>query len=115
MGEVDRLVTQTALAIRDADELEVAASVLDAALRAAKAEVWQPFETAPKEWNEILVVYTKCKPRVYELVYFNTVHKYWMCKGEPRLNLERSECYWMPISNFDDARAAQIEEGEDLK
>ena len=41
MGEVDRLVTQTALAIRDADELEVAASVLDAALRAAKAEVWR--------------------------------------------------------------------------
>jgi len=38
-----------------------------------------------------------------------------MCKGEPRLNLERSECYWMPIFNFDDARAAQIEEGEDLK
>ena len=38
MGEVDRLVTQTALAIRDADELEVAASVLDAALRAAKME-----------------------------------------------------------------------------
>ena len=38
MGEVDRLVTQTALAIRDADELEVAASVLDAALRRAKAE-----------------------------------------------------------------------------
>ena len=84
----------------------------DAALRRAKAEGWQPFETAPKEWNEILVVYTKCKPRVYELVYFNTVHKYWMCKGELRLNLERSECYWMPISNFDDARAAKIEEGE---
>ena len=41
MGEVDRLVTQTALAIRDADELEVAASVLDAALRRAKAEVWR--------------------------------------------------------------------------
>ena len=38
MGEVNRLVTQTALAIRDADELEVAASVLDAALRAAKME-----------------------------------------------------------------------------
>ena len=39
MGEADRLVTQTALAIRDADELEVAESVLDAALRRAKAEV----------------------------------------------------------------------------
>ena len=38
MGEVDRLVTQTALAIRDADELEVAASVLAAALRHAKGE-----------------------------------------------------------------------------
>jgi len=44
MGEVDRLVTQTALAIRDADELEVAASVLDAALRRAKAEVWREAE-----------------------------------------------------------------------
>ena len=38
MGEVNGLVTQTALAIRDADELEVAASVLAAALRRAKAE-----------------------------------------------------------------------------
>jgi len=38
MGEADRLVTQTALAIRDADELEVAESVLDAALRRAKAD-----------------------------------------------------------------------------
>ena len=38
MREVDRLGTQTALAIRDADELEVAASVHDAALRRAKAE-----------------------------------------------------------------------------
>ena len=41
MGEVDRLVTQTALAIRDEDELEAAASLLDAALRRAKAEVWR--------------------------------------------------------------------------
>lgn len=38
MGEVNRLVTQTAFAIRDEDELEVAAFILDAALRRAKAE-----------------------------------------------------------------------------
>ena len=49
MGEVDRLVTQTALAIRDADELEVAASVLDAALRAAKAEVWREAATLHRQ------------------------------------------------------------------
>jgi len=49
MGEVDRLVTQTALAIRDADELEVAASVLDAALRAAKAEVWREAATVHRQ------------------------------------------------------------------
>lgn len=41
MGEVNGLVTQTALAIRDEDELEVAASILDAALRRAKAEGWR--------------------------------------------------------------------------
>ncbi len=41
MGEVNGRVTQTALAIRDEDELEAAASILDAALRAAKAEVWR--------------------------------------------------------------------------
>ena len=45
MREVDRLVTQTALAIRDADELEVAASILDAALRRAKAEGIRMVET----------------------------------------------------------------------
>jgi len=49
MGEVDRLVTQTALAIRDADELEVAASVLDATLRRAKAEVWREAATVHRQ------------------------------------------------------------------
>ena len=49
MGEVDRLVTQTALAIRDADELEVAASVLAAALRRAKAEVWREAATVHRQ------------------------------------------------------------------
>ena len=38
MGEVNGWVTQTALAIRDEDELEAAASLLDAALQRAKAE-----------------------------------------------------------------------------
>ena len=45
MGEVNGLVTQTALAIRDEDELEVAASILDAALRRAKAEGIRMVET----------------------------------------------------------------------
>ena len=45
MVEINRLVTQTALAIRDADELEVAASVLDDALRRAKAEGIRMVET----------------------------------------------------------------------
>ena len=45
MGEVNGWVTHTALAIRDEDELEVAASMLDAALRRAKAEVWREAAT----------------------------------------------------------------------
>lgn len=44
MGEVNGWVTHTALAIRDEDELEVAASLLDAALRRAKAEVWRDMQ-----------------------------------------------------------------------
>jgi hypothetical protein len=53
MGGVDRLVTQTALAIRDADELEVAASVLDAALRRAKVEgVGETIESVTQWANE---------------------------------------------------------------
>jgi hypothetical protein len=45
MREVSGLVTQTALAIRDEDELEVAASILDAALRRAKADGIRMVET----------------------------------------------------------------------
>ena len=45
MWEVSGLVTQTALAIRDEDELEAAASILDAALRRAKAEGIRMVET----------------------------------------------------------------------
>ena len=45
MGEVNGWVTHTALAIRDEDELEVAASLLDAALRRAKAEGIRMVET----------------------------------------------------------------------
>ena len=67
MGEVDRLVTQTALAIRDADELEVAASVLDAALRRAKAEGWR--EASEIAWNGkgVLAVYDECRARAAQI------------------------------------------------
>ena len=82
MGEVDRLVTQTALAIRDADELEVAASILDAAMRRAKAEGLREAskmadEYGAEEWSNTCVQ-----------------------DGMARLSLRL------------DARAAQIEEGE---
>ena len=49
MGDVNGRVTQTALAIRDEDELEAAASLLDAALRRAKAEVWREAATVHRQ------------------------------------------------------------------
>ena len=95
MGEADRLVTQTALAIRDADELEVAASVLDAALRRAKAE----------GWREAIVGVTNLKAD--------------MENGVPpseRMGFSRAcnEIIGYSKSRLAelDARAAQIEEGE---
>jgi len=88
MGEVDRLVTQTALAIRDADELEVAASVLDAALRRAKAEV---LEAAAKHFRGEIM-----DPDGKEYL-------------EGYNSALRHVSAWIEL----DARAAQIEEGEE--
>jgi len=78
-------VTQTALAIRDADELEVAASVLDAALRRAKAE-------GVREASEIA-------DQVHTALW--TPPQRACCSGTAA-----------HIKALIDARAAQIEEGE---
>jgi len=115
MGEVDRLVTQTALAIRDADELEVAASVLDAALRRAKAEGLKEAEqyalTCLKELQDKIcdielgkytLVGSQTKEGVAEWVHAKTLQAGRMAK-------------WITarIAEVEaDARAAQIEEGE---
>ncbi len=53
-GWADRKVTQTALAIRDADELEAAASILDAALRCAKAEGMRLAVQEQRCWEDVL-------------------------------------------------------------
>ena len=100
MVEVNGLVTQTALAIRDADELEVAASVLDAALRRAKAEGRQEQQALLDEAYQVMSLWFK---------YFNSdirpIDEWTEVAG--RVNA------WLPLAR--DARAAQIEEGEDLK
>ena len=88
MGEADRLVTQTALAIRDADELEVAASLLDAALRRARADGMR------------------------EAIYGATSLKASVANGIPpheRVGFVRA-CN--ELIGYAKARAAQIEEGE---
>ena len=87
MGEADRLVTQTALAIRDADELEVAESVLDAALRRAKAEVLRE------------VKYEALGSRI-------------KCFKSDTLYAEGNDDALNALVKWIDARAAQIEEGE---
>ena len=91
MGEVDRLVTQTALAIRDEDELEVAASILDAALRRAKAE-------GAREMIKIVKAH-RADQRVADDLN-NTV------------SFDSFNEVLDAITREIDARAAQIEEGE---
>lgn len=87
MGEVNGLVTQTALAIRDEDELEVAASILDAALRRAKAEVLRE------------VKYEALGSRI-------------KCFKSDTLYAEGNDDALNALVKWIDARAAQIEEGE---
>ena len=98
MGEVDRLVTQTALAIRDADELEVAASVLDAALRRAKAEGVALASEILGERIKQLTSRSGCED-----------DKRW-----PEMAIRREACIeeLKQRSAVLSARAAQIEEGE---
>ena len=115
MGDVNGRVTQTALAIRDEDELEAAASLLDAALRRAKAEGLKEAEqyalTCLKELQDKIcdielgkytLVGSQTKEGVAEWVHAKTLQAGRMAK-------------WITarIAEVEaDARAAQIEEGE---
>ncbi len=90
MGEVNGWVTHTALAIRDEDELEVAASLLDAALRRAKAEGMREAAIRAREFS-----------RPYSMEWWMTLSK-----------REISAVMCRDVADALDARAAQIEEGE---
>jgi len=92
MGEVNGLVTQTALAIRDEDELEVAASILDAALRRAKAD-------GMREASDMV------EDDCYALSESDVSDPTHAAKVLHNVNQQA-------LSNKIDARAAQIEEGE---
>jgi len=100
MGEVNGRVTQTALAIRDEDELEAAASILDAALRDAKAEV---LELAARE----LCMYCN-DPGNWAPMSNSGYHQ---C-NTPGPNMTRCHATKIHALRHElDARAAQIEEG----
>ena len=95
MVEVNGLVTQTALAIRDADELEVAASVLDAALRRAKVEEWREAARLSRmRSHDHALAISRTDDVLHRGVEF-----------AKQIEAER-------IAEAFDARAAQIEEGE---
>jgi len=106
MGEVDRLVTQTALAIRDADELEVAASVLDAALRRAKAEGLEQVS----ELKKALELYRDASYQGHSSHWDKTGGSGSGCPACLRAIELRAQA--RQIVDTLDARAAQIEEGE---
>ena len=96
MWEVSGLVTQTALAIRDEDELEAAASILDAALRHAKAEGIRMVETYARAFVH---------ERAVQLDGFTGSSG---MAGVIRGKQSEAD----RIVDWADARAAQIEEGE---
>jgi len=96
MWEVSGLVTQTALAIRDEDELEAAASILDAALRRAKAEGIRMVETYARAFVH---------ERAVQLDGFTGSSG---MAGVIRGKQSEAD----RIVDWADARAAQIEEGE---
>ena len=115
MGDVNGRVTQTALAIRDEDELEAAASLLDAALRRAKAEGLKEAEqyalTCLKELQDKIkdielgkytLVGAQTKEGVAEWVHAKTLQASRIAKWITARIAEVE----------DDARAAQIEKGE---
>ncbi len=105
MGEVNGLVTQTALAIRDEDELEAAASILDAALRRAKAEgqlvLTEDLPEKPgKYWWKL---HPDSEPEIMSVLAY--------ADGSAMPHCDYGQ--WAgPIVPPLDARAAQIEEGE---
>ena len=95
MGDVNGRVTQTALAIRDEDELEAAASLLDAALRRAKAEVWREAARLSRmRAHDHALAISRADDVLHRGVEF-----------AKQIEAER-------IAEAFDARAAQIEEGE---
>ena len=96
MGDVNGRVTQTALAIRDEDELEAAASILDAALRRAKAEGIRMVETYARAFVH---------ERAVQLDGFTGSSG---MAGVIRGKQSEAD----RIVDWADARAAQIEEGE---
>ena len=109
MGEVNGWVTHTALAIRDEDELEVAASVLDAALRRAKAEGRQ--EGKEYALNEAAMRAGCAAHRACCGIEADNsqgkIHGYCVVCGVP-WPCETAQFFLFKA----DARAAQIEEGE---
>lgn len=104
-GQVQSLAVQTALAIRDADELEVAASVLDAALRRAKAEAKE------YAWDEAAMRAACAAHRACCGVEADNaqgkIHGCCVVCGVP-WPCETAQFFLFKA----DARAAQIEEGE---
>jgi hypothetical protein len=59
--------------------------------------MWNSFESAPKDGREILVCYPLQSHLPKQLVNWNTIHKYWQSKGEPRLGIEAQQCLWIDI------------------
>lgn len=59
---------------------------------------WMKWTDAPKTGQEILAYCPNQK--VYLLVSFNTVHKYWQSKGVPQLGIDHQECVWRPLPTY---------------
>lgn len=61
-----------------------------------RAHAWRPIAEAPKDDTEIIVCF-RSQQNVRMIYRFNTLHKRWESKGDPRPGLEYQDVVWQPL------------------
>jgi hypothetical protein len=76
--------------------IEVSSSAIRSLLARVEEVMWQPWATAPRDGEEILIRYVD-QGNVKRLVSFFVLRGYWKSKGEPLLGLDNQNLEWLRI------------------